>query len=104
MRRLAAFAMCTCVAFPLHAQDDAPTDPDAPAQDASPAPADPQAAAPEAAGTADQPQEPAPRSARAPVPLVPEGATWDSFHGQLSAQKYSPLTEITAERMRMRIP
>ncbi|ETX28999.1 glucose dehydrogenase [Roseivivax isoporae LMG 25204] len=78
--------MCTCVAFPLHAQDDAPTDPDAPAQDASPAPA-------------DQPQEPAPRSARAPVPLVPEGATWDSFHGQLSAQKYSPLTEITAENV-----
>lgn len=26
------------------------------------------------------------------TPLVPSQATWDSFHGQLNAQKYSPLT------------
>lgn len=32
-------------------------------------------------------------------PLVPETATWDGFHGQLNAQKYSPLTEITADNV-----
>ena len=31
--------------------------------------------------------------------LVPSTATWDSFHGQLNAQKYSPLTQITAENV-----
>lgn len=30
------------------------------------------------------------------VPLAPQQATWDSFHGQLNAQKYSPLDQITA--------
>ncbi|HFN3682840.1 TPA: pyrroloquinoline quinone-dependent dehydrogenase [Enterobacter hormaechei] len=30
------------------------------------------------------------------TPLVPGTPTWDSFHGQLNAQKYSPLTQITA--------
>jgi len=34
-----------------------------------------------------------------PIPLVPETATWDSFHGQLNAQKYSPLDQITAENV-----
>jgi quinoprotein glucose dehydrogenase len=33
------------------------------------------------------------------TPLVPAGATWDSFHGQLNAQKYSPLKQITAENV-----
>ncbi len=33
------------------------------------------------------------------TPLVPSTATWDSFHGQLNAQKYSPLTQITAENV-----
>lgn len=32
-------------------------------------------------------------------PLVPEKATWDSFHGQLNAQKYSPLKQITADNV-----
>ncbi|STQ59370.1 glucose dehydrogenase [Pseudescherichia vulneris] len=31
--------------------------------------------------------------------LVPSTATWDSFHGQLNAQKYSPLTQITADNV-----
>lgn len=31
--------------------------------------------------------------------LVPGTATWDSFHGQLNAQKYSPLTQITADNV-----
>ncbi|WP_316377816.1 pyrroloquinoline quinone-dependent dehydrogenase [Enterobacter hormaechei] len=33
------------------------------------------------------------------TPLVPGTATWDSFHGQLNAQKYSPLTQITADNV-----
>ncbi|WP_422073002.1 pyrroloquinoline quinone-dependent dehydrogenase [Tranquillimonas rosea] len=34
-----------------------------------------------------------------PIPLVPETPTWDSFHGQLNAQKYSPLDQITADNV-----
>ncbi|KXS38011.1 hypothetical protein [Modicisalibacter tunisiensis] len=34
-----------------------------------------------------------------PIPLVPEKPTWDSFHGQLNAQKYSPLDQITADNV-----
>lgn len=33
------------------------------------------------------------------TPLVPGTATWDSFHGQLNAQKYSPLTQIMADNV-----
>lgn len=33
------------------------------------------------------------------TPLEPGTATWDSFHGQLNAQKYSPLTQITADNV-----
>ncbi|MCU2452920.1 pyrroloquinoline quinone-dependent dehydrogenase [Enterobacter hormaechei subsp. hoffmannii] len=33
------------------------------------------------------------------TPLVPGMPTWDSFHGQLNAQKYSPLTQITADNV-----
>ncbi|EKJ6980928.1 TPA: pyrroloquinoline quinone-dependent dehydrogenase [Enterobacter hormaechei] len=33
------------------------------------------------------------------TPLVPGTTTWDSFHGQLNAQKYSPLTQITADNV-----
>ncbi|WP_220710130.1 pyrroloquinoline quinone-dependent dehydrogenase [Enterobacter cancerogenus] len=33
------------------------------------------------------------------TPLVPSEAIWDSFHGQLNAQKYSPLKQITAENV-----
>ncbi|MEO9079876.1 MAG: pyrroloquinoline quinone-dependent dehydrogenase [Rhodanobacter sp.] len=33
------------------------------------------------------------------VPLVPAQPTWDSFHGQLNAQKYSPLDQITAKNV-----
>ncbi|WP_428946234.1 pyrroloquinoline quinone-dependent dehydrogenase [Pantoea sp. FN060301] len=33
------------------------------------------------------------------TPLVPATATWDSFHGQLNAQKYSPLKQITADNV-----
>ncbi|MGK3142228.1 pyrroloquinoline quinone-dependent dehydrogenase [Pantoea sp. C2G6] len=31
--------------------------------------------------------------------LVPATATWDSFHGQLNAQKYSPLKQITTDNV-----
>ncbi|MDW5378338.1 pyrroloquinoline quinone-dependent dehydrogenase [Halomonas sp. HP20-15] len=34
-----------------------------------------------------------------PIPLVPEKPTWDSFHGQLNAQKYSPLDQINADNV-----
>ncbi|EMA4503092.1 pyrroloquinoline quinone-dependent dehydrogenase [Enterobacter hormaechei] len=33
------------------------------------------------------------------TPLVPGTPTWDSFHGQLNAQKYSRLTQITADNV-----
>ena len=33
------------------------------------------------------------------TPLIPSTATWDSFHGQLNAQKYSPLKQITADNV-----
>ena len=33
------------------------------------------------------------------IPLVPEAATWDSFHGQLNAQKYSPLDQINTSNV-----
>lgn len=36
---------------------------------------------------------------RAPIPLVPSAPTWDSFHGQLNAQKYSPLDQINADNV-----
>ena len=44
----------------------------------------------------DQPKN---EPATASIPLVPEQATWDSFHGQLNAQKYSPLDQITADNV-----
>lgn len=34
-----------------------------------------------------------------PIPLVPGGPVWDSFHGQLNAQKYSPLDQINADNV-----
>ncbi|WP_091846457.1 pyrroloquinoline quinone-dependent dehydrogenase [Palleronia pelagia] len=36
---------------------------------------------------------------RQPVPLVPDEPTWTGFHGQLNAQKYSPLDQITTENV-----
>ncbi|WP_346798975.1 pyrroloquinoline quinone-dependent dehydrogenase [Halomonas sp. Bachu 37] len=33
------------------------------------------------------------------VPLVPGTPTWDSFHGQLNAQKYSPLDQIDSDNV-----
>ncbi|WP_319529895.1 pyrroloquinoline quinone-dependent dehydrogenase [uncultured Cohaesibacter sp.] len=33
------------------------------------------------------------------IPLVPDTPVWDSFHGQLNAQKYSPLTEINTHNV-----
>ncbi len=38
-------------------------------------------------------------SAAPPIPLVPGEPTWDSFHGQLNAQKYSPLDQINADNV-----
>ncbi len=36
---------------------------------------------------------------RMDIPLVPETSSWDGFHGQGNAQKYSPLDQITAENV-----
>lgn len=33
------------------------------------------------------------------IPLVPEKATWNTFNGQLNAQKYSPLDQIDASNV-----
>lgn len=33
------------------------------------------------------------------IPLVPGTPTWDSFHGQLNAQKYSPLDQINSDNV-----
>lgn len=35
----------------------------------------------------------------APIPLVPNSTDWSSFHGQLNAQKYSPLDQITVDNV-----
>jgi quinoprotein glucose dehydrogenase len=34
-----------------------------------------------------------------PTPLVPITPTWNTFHGQLNAQKYSPLKQITTDNV-----
>ncbi|MFC0267192.1 pyrroloquinoline quinone-dependent dehydrogenase [Kushneria aurantia] len=47
----------------------------------------------QAAGSAPQ------NGSRSPIPLVPDTATWDSFHGQLNAQKYSPLDQINTDNV-----
>ncbi|ARS54434.1 pyrroloquinoline quinone-dependent dehydrogenase [Kushneria konosiri] len=38
-------------------------------------------------------------SSHANVPLVPDSPTWNSFHGQLNAQKYSPLDQINVDNV-----
>ncbi|MGO3004801.1 MAG: pyrroloquinoline quinone-dependent dehydrogenase, partial [Halomonas sp.] len=34
-----------------------------------------------------------------PIPLVPGEPIWNSFHGQLNAQKYSPLEQINTDNV-----
>jgi len=41
----------------------------------------------------------APGDAAGPQPLVPDTPVWNSFHGQLSAQKYSPLSQINTSNV-----
>lgn len=36
---------------------------------------------------------------RTGIPMEPNSTDWANFHGQLNAQKYSPLTEITADNV-----
>ena len=50
-------------------------------------------------GVADPTFNTTPRQ-RTNIPMMPKTATWDSFHGQLNAQKYSPLTEITTDNVK----
>ncbi|WP_293868244.1 PQQ-binding-like beta-propeller repeat protein [uncultured Alsobacter sp.] len=70
-------------------QQPAQSGPTAPAPSGSPA-------APGLAG-AQQPTGRLPE--QRPIPLVPDRPTWNTFHGQLNGQKYSPLTQITAENV-----
>lgn len=56
----------------------------------------------DAAGTSSDADAPVAQSASAdrdPIPLVPNSTDWSSFHGQLNAQKYSPLKQITADNV-----
>lgn len=75
------------------AQDTAPESPGA-----MQTPMQVQAAPDRYEGVADPILNSRPR-ARNAIPLVPETATWDNFHGQLNGQKYSPLTQITTENV-----
>ncbi|OHV08839.1 pyrroloquinoline quinone-dependent dehydrogenase [Kushneria phosphatilytica] len=56
-------------------------------------------AAAQAAADQQQDSAQADQASHKPIPLVPEKPTWDSFHGQLNAQKYSPLKQITADNV-----
>lgn len=48
---------------------------------------------------ADAPSAQTASADREPIPLVPNSTDWSSFHGQLNAQKYSPLDQITADNV-----
>jgi quinoprotein glucose dehydrogenase len=62
----------------------------------SPAPANGASGVAEEASHHPSGNLPAPK----PIPLIPAQATWNTFHGQLNAQKYSPLTQITADNVK----
>ncbi|MBZ9698716.1 pyrroloquinoline quinone-dependent dehydrogenase [Mesorhizobium sp. CO1-1-9] len=69
--------------------------------DAGSQPKDSSGSASPSAGEAGSPEEAAtaPLPEPKPIPLIPPQPTWNSFHGQLNGQKYSPLTQITAENV-----
>ncbi|SFI23064.1 pyrroloquinoline quinone-dependent dehydrogenase [Modicisalibacter xianhensis] len=98
-----AIAVALCLApAPLLAQEQSPSqDPAADQnQTANPGQSEDQDASAEgnqsaAQENASQTDEPTGE----PIPLVPEEPTWDSFHGQLNAQKYSPLDQITVDNV-----
>ena len=62
-------------------------------------PAQPPAAELEGSGGVDAQQPSGRLPEPKPVPLVPDRPVWNTFHGQLNAQKYSPLTQITADNV-----
>ncbi|WP_245391882.1 pyrroloquinoline quinone-dependent dehydrogenase [Salinicola aestuarinus] len=59
------------------------------------------AAADDAASTNDSTPDEASIASRreTPIPLVPNSTDWTSFHGQLNAQKYSPLDQINVDNV-----
>ena len=81
-RRLSTLTAFSLAAFPtmLLAADQQPSEP-----------------AEQPAASAEQPAQA--QSPRANVPLVPNTPTWSSFHGQLNAQKYSPLDQINVDNV-----
>lgn len=76
----------------------APTNATAPAETTAPASSGPAQTGADVVN-ADGSLKFAPLPAEKPIPLVPETATWDGFHGQLNAQKYSPLNQITTDNV-----
>ncbi|WP_445620343.1 pyrroloquinoline quinone-dependent dehydrogenase [Kushneria sp. Sum13] len=84
-RRLSTLTAFSLAAFPtlLLAADQQPSEPDQ----------QPAASTEQPAASGAQP------AARPNIPLVPDSPTWSSFHGQLNAQKYSPLDQINADNV-----
>lgn len=98
-----ATALALCLSpLPLMAQTSSAQQ--APSEHQQPSANPPQPAAQEPS-VGQQPLEEQQSSAQqaevsaTPIPLVPSEPTWDSFHGQLNAQKYSPLDQINAENV-----
>ncbi|WP_417309631.1 pyrroloquinoline quinone-dependent dehydrogenase [Devosia sp.] len=105
---VAVCALVPALSLSASAQDTTPSDTPAAPEVSSPSATQP--AAPDAAivtepapvGTSDDAAttDTAARQIASPdAPLVPEGAVWNTFHGQLNAQKYSPLTQITTDNV-----
>lgn len=84
-RRLSTLTAFSLAAFPtmLLAADQQPSEPAE----------QPAASTEQPAASGAQPGE------RANIPLVPDSPTWNSFHGQLNAQKYSPLDQINVDNV-----
>ncbi|UUP18225.1 Quinoprotein glucose dehydrogenase [Nitratireductor thuwali] len=84
-----ALFMGAAAVSPALAQQSPPEDPAA-SEEARPA-----------TEAGDQPETTAPerRIADPDAPLVPAEPVWNTFHGQLNAQKYSPLTQIDASNV-----
>lgn len=82
--RIAPLLLCAVAAQPVLAQTQPTAEPPAVS------PAVPQSAN----STADASAAAAVPALNPDIPLVPKSATWDTFNGQLNAQKYSPLDQI----------
>ncbi|UCI18322.1 pyrroloquinoline quinone-dependent dehydrogenase [Mesorhizobium sp. B2-1-8] len=105
-RSALSFAVFLLLAFGLHpvsAQNDnnSPESQPGGIPDAAKQPKETSGGSNPSAVDAGSPKEAAtaPLPAPKPIPLIPPGPTWNSFHGQLNGQKYSPLTQITVRNV-----